>query len=276
MVQSEPRLLCLDAGNTRIKFALHDGVGWCFREALPTRFALTDPDVFARALIDRLPERPTRIAACSVAGPTVAAAFEQIALRLDCPLEWLRSSESALGVRNGYAVPTQLGHDRWAALIAARAICAGPCIVVMAGTATTIDALDAAGVFRGGVILPGLNLMRRSLADATAQLPHTERTALPSLWPDNTAAAISQGSVLATVGAIALVRKQLAAELTDELNAERTNRINTLAVSAVSCVLSGGAAESVLPWLDEPVVWRESLVLDGVQRWAADAAQCTQ
>ena len=80
------------------------------------------------------------------------------------------SQAEQCGVRSSYAEPAQLGADRWAALIGARRRYAGPCAVVNAGTTMTVDALSAEGIFLGGFIVPGLELMREALARNTAQL----------------------------------------------------------------------------------------------------------
>jgi type III pantothenate kinase len=78
-------------------------------------------------------------------------------------------------VRNGYDHPTRLGVDRWVALIGARhrILARGaprPILVVMVGTAVTVDALDTEGNFLGGLILPGFGLMLRALEMGTAGL----------------------------------------------------------------------------------------------------------
>ena len=178
--------------------------------------------------------------------------------RLNVPLQWLRSSEAALGVSNGYAKPVQLGNDRWAALLAARQLTRDACLVVMAGTATTVDGLDARGRFCGGLILPGLSLMRQALAGGTAQLPLAVGAYQP--WPDNTDDAITTGSLLATAGAIAAQRAQL------EARAEMTGR-----GEGVACLLSGGAAEALRPHIAGPLMVIPELVLEGVARFACAA-----
>jgi hypothetical protein len=95
--------------------------------------------------------------------------------RSACRCYWAKSQSAQHGVRNLYErPPEQLGADRWAALIGARALLGSTCLVVCAGTATTIDRLDASGLFRGGLILPGYDLMRAALAANTAQLPLAE------------------------------------------------------------------------------------------------------
>ena len=112
--------------------------------------------------------QPDRIVASNVAGPDVANQMEEICKRWAMEIQWAAAEQSQCGVRNSYENPVQLGSDRWAALIAARSIAPKGCVVVNAGTAMTVDALSAEGVFLGGLIVPGLATMRRALAESTA------------------------------------------------------------------------------------------------------------
>lgn len=230
-------ILCLDAGNTRLKWGLWDGKGWQGSGALA--------HAETARLIDALPVRPSRLLACNVAGEAVAARIRALSASLSAPLEWFRSSAAAGGVTNGYDNPAQLGADRWAALIGAHALHDGPALVVMAGTATTIDVLDATGVFRGGLILPGLELMRQALARNTAGLPvaHGSYSDLPT----NTDDAIVSGALQATLGAIERMRRRL-------MSAD------------FLCLLSGGAAEVLAGHLDPPLLRVDNLVLAGLAR----------
>ncbi|MDP1525627.1 MAG: type III pantothenate kinase [Rhodocyclaceae bacterium] len=228
-------LLCLDAGNTRLKWGLRTPDAWLAQGVLAH-------DAIA-SLSAQLPALPARILACNVAGAAVAAHIEALAATLAVPLDWFRSSSAAAGVTNGYTTPTQLGADRWAALIGARHHHSGPALVVMAGTATTIDVLSAEGQFRGGLILPGLDLMHTVLARNTAGLP--EANGHFTLLPTNTDDAIVSGALQATLGAI--------------------ERMACHSASADFCVvLSGGAADALAPHLSLPVHRVAHLVLEGL------------
>lgn len=237
-------ILCLDAGNSRLKWGLRDGTRWQMQDIL----AHADIETLAASL----PVQPRGIVACNVAGSAVAARIEALATMLGTPLAWLRSSASASGVINGYDHPAQLGADRWAALIGARSLHAGAALVVMAGTATTIDTLDAAGGFRGGLILPGLDLMRSALAHNTAGLPEAQgnyRT-----HPTNTGDAIISGALHATLGAI----ERMARHSFDHATG-----------ADFVCLLSGGAAATLAPHLDLPTRRIDNLVLEGLARAVA-------
>ena len=150
--------IAVDAGNSRIKWGVHDGVSWVQQGSVPTE------DAAALAGVASGWPGNAPVVACSVAGSTVESTIEKVIAERDLRLLWVRSEASAYGVHNGYEQPERLGADRWAALIGARSKVRKACLVVCAGTATTVDWLDAAGNFRGGLILPGVTLMLAALA----------------------------------------------------------------------------------------------------------------
>jgi len=229
-------ILCLDGGNTRLKWGLLADGQWWARGAQ------------AWGAMLNLPAAPTRMLVCNVAGGRGRAAIEALRDRWRCPLEWFVASEAADGVVNGYEQPSQLGADRWAALIAARGLHVGTALVVNCGTATTIDVLQADGRFAGGLILPGLDLMREALYGAAAELP-AARGAVKVL-PRNTFDAMASGALFATVGAIERMFEAVAGE------------------PGALCLLGGGAAPALEPWLSLPYHRVEDLVLEGLRRHA--------
>lgn len=256
--------LCLDAGNTRIKWGLHDGRDWCARGELPTDEAGRLAGALSEALthasakasdsalgnaLDNMPGATlpdggfAGIWLANVAGPEVGAALAASLHGLG-ELHTVRSTASAAGVRNGYDRPEQLGVDRWCALIGARHRVAGDCIVVMAGTATTIDTLRADGEFAGGLILPGVRMMLDALHRRTAGLPLASGAyvALPTCTDD----AIVSGCLSAQAGAIERAFAPLAGR------------------PGACCLLSGGAAPQLLPLLGLPCLPVENLVLEGL------------
>lgn len=246
-------ILYLDAGNSRIKWGLRGGLreGGHWRAQGNVGHDHIANDEFMRSL----PIKPGRIVACNVAGAPVAAAIEALAHKGEIPLEWFRSSASAGGVVNGYDTPSQLGADRWAALIGARAIHKGETLVVMAGTATTIDVLDARGVFRGGLILPGLDLMRHSLSQNTANLPEANGKVCISAPPTHTDDAITTGILMATLGAIERMAEPWMC---------RSQATRRSASADFLCLISGGAASEIAAYLTLPLRHVENLVLDGL------------
>lgn len=236
------RLLAIDAGNTRIKWGLHEGGAWRATGAIAT----ADAHALAATLAALGPV--DRAIASNVAGAEVERELSAAARKLGAALRLVRPSAHEASVVNRYRDPAQLGPDRWAALVAARASGPGPKVVATAGTALTVDALSAAGEFLGGLIVPGPALMRHALQSGTARLREIEGA--DSDFPSSTPDAITSGAIQACAGAIAGVVERLAQR-------EGTRP---------DVLLSGGAAREIAPRLAMPHTLRENLVLDGLVR----------
>jgi len=237
---ADAHFLAVDAGNTRVKWALHGARGWESSGSIAT------------AEIDSLESAWTRLPtvsrafACNVAGEDVQRAIERACAAKGASLVLLTSQAEQLGVVNGYLDPAQLGADRWVALVAAHANGHGHKLVVNAGTALTIDALEDGGRFAGGLIVPGPALMRASLTWATAGLRLTEGRYAD--FPASTPDAITSGALQAGVGAIERMRRKMEAA----------------GIAPLIVLLSGGAAGELAPHLSMPFSIYENLVLDGI------------
>jgi type III pantothenate kinase len=232
-------ILAVDCGNSRLKWGLHDGERW---ERTGTT---TLADVARLGRIWKKVASADKVVVANVAGPVARRRLERVLPRR-ARVTWVKAKRSECGVTNGYDRPAQLGPDRWAALVAAWSMFRGACLVVVAGTATTIDTLRGDGTFAGGMILPGLDLMKRSLAQSTAGLPLARGRF--SHAPRNTADAIESGSLLAHAGAI--------------------ERAFAAMEPGAACVLAGGAAERIAAGLGIPVRIVDNLVLEGLVRIA--------
>ena len=238
-------LLLIDAGNTRIKWRIVDAAHPL--EAL-AEGALEHAAVDTLAAVVAAHPGLTRLYGCNVAGAAMAG---RIAAACDgLAINWLVSSAARAGVRNLYDEPAQLGADRWAALIGARHTHDGPCLVVTAGTATTVDLLAADGSFLGGLILPGVALMLQSLAQGTAQLPLADGRFTPQ--PRRTVDAIRSGCLQAQAGAVDRMFRQIAD------------------APGALCLLGGGAAGSFADLLEIPLRRVDNLVLAGLGIAALD------
>lgn len=238
-------ILAIDAGNTRVKWGWHDGTRWC---------ALYDTPLAALAARADNPladggRRPTRIVVSNVAGPGTGERLRQWTSAWPVEAIWLRAERQRWGVTNLYDRPEQLGADRWAALVAARALQSGDCLVICAGTATTVDLLNAGGSFLGGVILPGIALMKAALHANTGGLPLGEGSTREH--PRNTLDAIHTGCLEAQAGAIERLRRRLPGDAT--------------------CLVSGGAGRELIPALPFAARYVENLVLEGLLRVAESA-----
>src|SRR5207237_994004 len=190
-------------------------------------------------------EAPERIVISNVAGEGAHQLIVNWTSIFDAEPLWLRAEARRCGVENRYERPEVLGPDRWAALIAARSLHNGASLVVNAGTATTVDMLSAEGVFLGGAILPGVELMRFVLHEHTGRLPIQEGKSVE--MPQNTLDAIETGCRHAQAGAV-----------------ERMYRVFREVAPAPLCIVAGGAGRALVDQLSMPRRYVENLVLDGL------------
>ncbi|MDW8478887.1 MAG: type III pantothenate kinase [Xanthomonadales bacterium] len=164
-----------------------------------------------------------------------------------------RVEAGRFGIVPGYAAPAELGVDRWLGLVAARE--QAPCVVALAGSCLTLDALDGGGRHLPGPILPGASRMAADLAELGLR-PAAQPPSGP--FARGTGEAVALGLREALVGAILRFRTAVA---------ESLGRTPTL-------VLGGGEAAALAPALPPPLVLRPALVLDGLERLArAEAAE---
>lgn len=241
-------ILAVDAGNSRVKWALHDGRAFT-REAW---VALAGVRGLAGTW-EALPP-PARIVVANVAGEAVRNDLRELFGRWDAEVIWVAGRRSQCGVTSLYEDPAQLGPDRWGALIGARHLVKGACLVVNSGTAMTVDALAAGGEFLGGLIVPGFDLMHQALASNTALLS-ADRGRFAA-FPRNSADAITSGSIQALCGAV-----------------ERMRNAMIDAGHGEPAVLIGGGASGVLAeHLGMRARFVERLVLEGLVRIAGGAA----
>lgn len=242
-------ILCLDSGNTRLKWGFYDGQEWTAGGAI----AQGDWPSLA-GLVAAYP-CPACIVLANVAGDQALSAIRDALSPWADRLEVVKSQARQAGVTNLYESPEKLGVDRWCALIGARSLTAESCLVVMLGTATTIDFLSDEGCFLGGLILPGMEVMRRSLAHGTANLPLAE--GVHRDYPRATHDAIVSGILEAQVGAVERAYRRLPAGRSGKK----------------VCIVSGGNAFGIVPMLAIPYSLAENLPLLGLRVIAAEILQ---
>ncbi|WP_265946814.1 type III pantothenate kinase [Dechloromonas sp. A34] len=236
-------IVCLDSGNTRIKWGVHDGERWLAQGAV---------DHAGSGELAALPTtwpQPDKVLLANVAGNDVATRIREQLADWQSVFREVKAEAKRGGVTNRYQNPGQLGVDRWCALIGARSLTRMACIVVMAGTATTIDTLDADGNFLGGLILPGSPLMRRALARDTAGLPLA--AGQYAEYPRCTDDAIVSGAIEAQAGAIERAFRRLADRRTQ-------------------CLISGGDAQVLADCLSIPHALIPNLPLEGLKVLGCD------
>lgn len=243
--------LVVDIGNSRLKWGLYESMDPAARELANGAVVLEEIDQLWQQSWHALP-RPDGMLGCVVAGDAIKRRVEEQLSRWGIRPHWLVSGVQGGGVVNGYDHPHRLGADRWAALVGARrhAVREGqpvPALVIMVGTAVTIDAIDTTGRFLGGAIMPGFGLMLRALETGTAGLkvPMGEATDFPT----NTSDALTSGGTDAISGAIERIYRRLA---------RREGQEPLL-------LMSGGAAPKLAMLADElPLQQIDHLIFEGL------------
>lgn len=246
-------ILLIDVGNTRIKWA----------ESVAGELAKTGSAIHegrVDSLLDGLWSQrpaPDHIWVASVAGSAFDAQLTSWLQRVwGRTPRYVTPEAQQCGVVNGYRQPERLGADRWAAVIGARHAAPNQAVcIVDCGSAITIDALDSDGCYRGGVILPGITMMRRSLRQGTGLLPNVATSEL-TVFARDTETAIGAGTLLGAVGMVEQIFGRMAREL-----------------GAMELILTGGDASQLAAHLRPPFVLEPNLVLSGLHKLAAEASR---
>jgi type III pantothenate kinase len=248
--------LAIDVGNTRLKWAMYD------RPHAKAQLLAQGAEFLEN--IDRLSEgpwaqlpKPGHMLGCVVAGDAIKRRVQEQMDIWDIHPKWVVPSLSEAGLVNGYDHPSRLGADRWVAMIGARQrmLSQGgpvqPLVVVMVGTAVTVEAIDAQGRFLGGLILPGHGIMLRALESGTAGL-HVP-TGEVTLFPTNTSDALTSGGTYAIVGAC----ERMVEHLREHTGQEPL------------CVMTGGAGWKMAPSMSMQFELVDNLIFDGLLAMAA-------
>jgi len=249
-------LLALDVGNTRLKWTLYDRPRPGARVLAQGAEFLEQIERLSESVWAALPE-PALILGCIVASEAIRHRLQEQLEIWSVEPRWVVACEAEAGLTNGYDHPARLGADRWVAMIGARRHMlqsgpARPIVLVMVGTAVTVEAIDAQGRFLGGLILPGHGMMLRALEFGTAGL-HVP-TGEVTIFPTNTSDALTSGGTYAIAGACERMYQHLKAHC----NADPL------------CLITGGAGWKVQPAMTRPFELVESLIFDGLLAIAAE------
>lgn len=249
--------LLLDVGNSRVKWGVFDD-GEIRRTGHISQENIRQQGL--AVLTTKLPRRVDVVYASNVAGTSFATRLSGV-IGMHCNLDvrFARSEKRGWGVTNSYRQVRRLGVDRWVAMIGAWAEVQSTCLIVDAGTAVTIDAIDDDGMHLGGQIIPGLETMLNSLSSATSEIPLVKASSRNSrgdlrMFGRNTAAAVREGAENAITGAVERAYKTLAANAYDP-----------------TIILTGGGASRILGSLEQPAIHRPNLVLHGLAHMLENA-----
>ena len=232
--------LLIDMGNSRLKWGLHEHnkiisglpifYSKNFKEQLLSVWsAIKSPDSLLISCVNESGGLST---------------LQQVASQLWPGIKIIRAKSVAegYGVKNAYQHPEKLGVDRWLAMLASRKLYPFSTCIVDCGTAVTIDLVDIDGQHLGGLIAPGLTLMKKSLAQGAEDLEFFEQQ-FPLGLADNTEAAIYNGTLFSIVGLIE--------------NFMFKNQ-------GFQAILTGGDAETVANELSMHSIIQTDLVLQGL------------
>ena len=249
------KALLLDVGNTRLKWGvleddqIHRTGHIAMRKVREEGLGV---------LTSRLPRSVDAVLVSNVAGATFGTRLSGvIGMHCECDVHFAKPERASCGVQSGYRHPRRLGVDRWVAMIGAWAELESACVVVDAGTAVTIDAIDDEGRHLGGQIFPGVRLMFEALAASTSDIPAVGRqlsaTSGLDMFGDTTSRAVQNGAWNAVTGAV-------------------DRAITTLRSNAYepAVVLTGGDASRMLTALGTEPLHRPHLVLQGLARMLQD------
>lgn len=242
--------LLIDIGNSRLKWGVLEN-GSIRRTGHISHQEIREHGL--AALTSKLPRRVDAVFASNVAGASFATRLSGVVgMHCNVDIHFARTEHRACGVTNSYRQARRLGVDRWVAMIGAWKEIAAACLVVDAGTAVTIDALDDTGQHLGGQILPGVALMATSLAIQTSDIPIIQRRASGQqrgmeMFANTTAGAVGHGALNAVVGAV-----------------ERAAHVMRDNGKAPTIILTGGDASRILRSLGGEPIHRPHLVLQGL------------
>ena len=153
------------------------------------------------------------------------------------------------GLKFRASFPEKIGADRIANAVAGYSILKKPFAVIDFGTATNITVVGRRGVFMGGAILPGVDLMAGSLASRTAKLPRIGIGMPETALGQDTASAMTSGIVLGTAGAVMKILTSVE---------EETGFL-------LGLVITGGRSVTISPFLERPHLVVPDLIFEGLR-----------
>jgi type III pantothenate kinase len=210
-------LLCIDIGNTSTHYGVVGTDGALFMRHLPTK-KIDDPnDGMGPECLKLIAADPTieGVAFCSVVPDASRRLLDVFAKGLPVP-HFQLTSDKKLGVPITYPRPREIGQDRLANAAGAKALVGTPAIVIDMGTAVTFDIVSENSGYEGGIIAPGVEVMRRYLHEQTALLPELDDSVdVPRTIGKSTVEAMRIGTVIGFGGMIQALLDAVLTELKD-------------------------------------------------------------
>jgi type III pantothenate kinase len=242
--------LLVDIGNSRVKWATLD------KEGLSPSQSFQRSKTGIKASLNKAWKSLEDIKAVYVANVGGDKLGQQLSewteKHWDITPKTIQSEQKRFGVSNAYDEAEKLGIDRWLSLIAARQHARQAQCIIDCGTAMTIDIVTKTGQHQGGMILPGLSLMRSSLAANTDALTEDEGEKEFKTLAANTYSAIQAGTLYSVTATLERIISDLKLSFKDQIR----------------FIITGGDAEHLLPLLPDELHHYPDIVLKGLAFYA--------
>lgn len=234
-------IICLDVGNTNIKFAVYDGDTLKLSFRVATEHKKTS-DEYGGQLLSILSNNGIKPE--DISGGIISSVVPQLDYTLGrACTTYLKIKPKMLapGLKTGLNLKVdnakEVGADRVVNNVAAVKKYGYPLIVIDFGTATTFNAINEKGDFIGGVIAPGIKGSLDSLVNGTAKLPRVEIERPQSVIGKNTVTNMQSGIVFGFAGLVEYIVKKIKREMKCEnIKAVATGGFSEVIANEVSCI----------------------------------------
>jgi type III pantothenate kinase len=231
----------IDLGNTFGKLAFFEGL----------ELSSVTTGIKVAVMVERLKKlKPEHVLVCSVTKSVseLDSLFEAV------PNAIVLTKDIPIPVINAYATPETLGYDRLAGATGAHFRFPNQnCLLIDMGTAIKYDFIDAKGIFKGGIISPGMNMRFKALHTFTKKLPllnaeGVPNEGVPNLIGDSTVSCMQSGVI-------------------NGISAEINGLIGRyLEQGSLQIIISGGDSEFFESQINYPTFAAPNLVLEGLNR----------
>ncbi len=254
-------LLAVDIGNTQTVIGVYENEDLVATWRLSTTPSRTSDEIrsfltplFHHESLD--PAAITHVILASVVPPLTSE--WRRAIQDSFQVEPLTCSAALAGslFQTTYPRPAEIGADRVADAVAAKALYGAPVVVVDFGTATNIEVIDAAGNFVGGIIAPGLLTSAQTLSQRGAQLPVIELLPPEQVVGRSTVEAMRSGIVLGEADRVDGLLKRI---------------FDELGLDQAVVVATGGLASVMAPVTQRITTINSELTLEGLRLIALQA-----
>jgi type III pantothenate kinase len=235
-IHHSPLLLVIDVGNTNTSLGVFDGAKLISNWRMATvRYRTADEyGVLARQMFSLAAVDYKQILAVVVASvvPPLNQTFERMSEKYFGHTAIFVDNRTDTGLPIKYEPPSDVGADRIVDAVAAVHLYGAPCIVVDFGTATTFDAINAAGEYLGGVITPGITISSDALFTRAAKLPRVEIKKPLNVIGKSTVGSIQSGLYYGYAGLVDGILRRMMQELGESTRVIATGGLASLIAQA--------------------------------------------